>query len=278
MNHFSLFTGIGGIDLAAEWAGFTTVGQVEMADFQTKVLEKHWPNVPRWRDVRDVTADSFKERTGLSTVDIISAGYPCQTFSLAGKRTGDLTLANEFIRVVRELRPRWAIGENVYGHISNGLDDVMWGLEKENYETWAFVIPASAVGARHIRKRVFVVAHSNLERLEKRHISTVTARTRQRDWSNDSTLAYASREPNVQTNTAISAIREERLSRHNVGWSSWECGREPAWTVSKSELGRMANGISSGLDALAALGNAVVPQQCYPILKAIYDIEMGSRK
>lgn len=115
LTHLSLFSGIGGIDLAAEWAGFTTVGQCEMADYPTKVLEKHWPDVPRWRDVRNVTADKFKTATGLSTVTIVSAGYPCQTFSLAGKQTGDLALAREFIRVVRELRPRWAIGENVGG-------------------------------------------------------------------------------------------------------------------------------------------------------------------
>lgn len=295
LTHLSLFSGIGGIDLGGEWAGFTTVGQVEMADYPTKILEKHWPNVPRWRDVRDVTAESFYERTGRRTIELISGGYPCQPFSTAGKRKGaddDRYLWPEMFRVIQELRPTWVLGENVAGHVSLGLDDTLFDLESAGYTCRTFVIPAAAVGARHRRERVFVVAYSkgkrcgeawqhrersekwvtssgeiladsNIERLQGRKLST--------ECGNERIVGKRS----MVFHTAIAGLPD---------WAGGEVGQPRPITEFERSDGReierdfcgVAHGISRRVDRLKSLGNAVVPQQVYPILAAIAEIERGA--
>ena len=163
LTHLSLFSGIGGLDLAAEAAGFVTVGQCEWADYPTKILEKHWPDVPRWRDIRTLTKESFYERTGLRTVDVVSGGFPCQPFSVAGKRGGkddDRYLWPEMCRVIHELRPTWVVGENVPGIVNLALDEVLADLEAEGYESQCFNIPACGVDAPHKRHRIAILAHA----------------------------------------------------------------------------------------------------------------------
>lgn len=162
-THLSLFTGIGGIDFAAEWAGFETVGQCEIEPYAIRVLEKNFPNAIRWRDVRELTKESFYERTGLRTVDLLTGGFPCQPFSVAGKRKGkedERFLFPEMLRIIRELSPTWVVGENVPGVLSLAGKEICQDLERVGYDVAVFDYEAAAVGAVHRRERVFFVANA----------------------------------------------------------------------------------------------------------------------
>ena len=156
-----LFSGIGGFSLGLEsTGGFETIAFVEKDDFCQKVLKKHWPNTTIEGDIRNVKGDKYE-------ADVITGGFPCQPFSVAGKRKGvddDRYLWDETIRVVRECKPKWFIGENVEGliNINNGvvLRQVQTDLEKEGFEVQCLVIPASGIGAWHQRKRIWIMGYS----------------------------------------------------------------------------------------------------------------------
>ncbi len=335
LTHFSLFSGIGGIDLSAEWAGFTTVGQCEYADYPTKVLEKHWPDVPRWRDIRSVTKESFTERTGLQTVDLISGGFPCQPFSVAGKRKGkddDRFLWPEMLRVMSEIRPAWVLGENVagfesmvqfdsappvdnegnargeIGEIYSRMgrfisDEVLASLEKIGYEVWSSLIPACGVGALHQRKRVFIVAYNQSGGIRKLSVCARGSRKKGYDADRkgqnvadtDNTglqgrergelqecsgerVAWQGRAYVADTASAMlqgtTGEQNWKNDTYKQEWDLWgeSTGRSNWWSV-EPDVGRVANGVPSRVDRLKCLGNAVVPQQVYPILKAIAEIE-----
>ena len=160
-----LFSGIGGFSLGLESTGyFETIAFVEKDKFCQQVLKKNFKNIPIESEVRNVKGDRY-------AADIITGGFPCQPFSVAGKRRGtddDRYLWDETIRIIRECKPRWFIGENVEGiiNIQEGvvLRQVQDDLEKEGFQVQCIVIPASGIGAWHQRKRVWIVAHSNSNR------------------------------------------------------------------------------------------------------------------
>lgn len=305
LTHLSLFSGIGGLDLAAEWAGFTTVGQCEFADYPTKVLEKHWPDVPRWRDVRTLTKESFYERTGLRAVDVISGGFPCQPFSVAGKQKGkgdDRYLWPEMLRVITELRPRCVVGENVPGIIKIAAGQVVKDLERAGYHVVVFNFEAAAVGAWHRRSRVFFVGIAD--------VADTDGRTMRHDCGDERKTTrkeHASRGTGTDPERAMADAACERIQRHAAfcaakpaersgqmqsdaesgneavydtmcsgcaGDARWGQSQELAdgrcWAA-EPDVGRVAHGIPARVDRLKCLGNAVVPQQAYPIFKALME-------
>ncbi len=164
MNHASLFSGIGGFDYAAEIMGWSNVLNCEINPFCQKVLNYYWPNATQYADIKSTDFSIYRGQ-----IDILTAGFPCQPFSLAGKRKGtddDRYLWPETLRAIREIKPRWVVGENVYGIVNwNGgmvFEQVQADLENEGYEVQPYILPACGVNAPHKRYRVWFVAKNTL--------------------------------------------------------------------------------------------------------------------
>ena len=165
-THGSLFSGIGGFDLAAEWMGWTNIFHCEINQFGQKILKYYWPNAISYADI---TKTDFSIHRG--TIDILTGGFPCQPYSVAGKRKGkedDRHLWPEMLRAIREIAPRYIVGENVGGLVSwNGglvFNEVQTDLENEGYEIQPVILPACSLNAPHRRDRVWFVAHTKSER------------------------------------------------------------------------------------------------------------------
>jgi len=163
LRHLDLFSGIGGFSLGLEaTGGFETVAFCDIEKYCLEILEKRYPGVPRYTNIKELNYETIKT-DGVFPIDIITGGYPCQPFSVAGRKKGEKDprhLWPEMFRLVQELQPSWVIGENVSGHIKLGLDTVLKNLESEGYSARTFSISASSIGANHQRERVWIVANS----------------------------------------------------------------------------------------------------------------------
>jgi DNA (cytosine-5)-methyltransferase 1 len=219
MTHGSLFSGIGGFDLAAEWMGWENIFHCEIGEFPRKILKHHFPNSICYEDIKKT--DFTKHR---GEIDIISGGFPCQPYSNAGKRRGkedDRHLWPEMCRVIREIQPRFVVGENVAGLLSwnNGMvfHEIITDLENEGYETQAFLIPACATNAPHRRDRIWFVAHSNNARTNERMQFNGERKENDEQWRGQSQSEYRENGINgIITNTESQRAWEQ--SPENRGW------------------------------------------------------------
>jgi len=261
MKHLDLFSGIGGFSLAAHWAGFETVGFCEIESYCRQVLKKHWPEVPIHNDVRELDGNEY------GSIDLITGGYPCQPFSLAGARKGHddhRHLWPEMLRVIAQARPTWVVAENVTGHITMGLDTVLTDLESEGYAARAVVIPACGINAPHRRDRVWIMA--NTQGLHDRRSHTNPNQRQKQKPGNRSCATNV-----ANTNAARPQEREIFARRKSQARSTHErqAAERADWWPTEPGVGRVANGVPSRVDRIKGLGNAIVPQVAFQILKPI---------
>jgi len=246
LRHVDLCSGIGGFSLGFEWAELSKpVLFCDIEPWSRQILAKHWPDVPIAEDVKELANDP----DGLvPDCDIITAGYPCQSFSVAGQRRGtedDRHIWPFIFTIIQGKRPTWCVFENVYGHVTLGLDEVLSDLERESYATRPFIVPACATDAPHRRDRLWIICSDVADTQSKR----------------------------VQRHGAGGQQKPQSYAREKVFMCSSERPRATTWDV-EPPVGRVAHGIPRRVDRLRGLGNAIVPQIAMRIgqtIKATYD-------
>ena len=265
MKHGSLFSGIGGFDLAAKWAGWENIFQVEIDSWCQKILQKNFPDVQIFSDIRDFDGTAWR-----GSVDIISGGFPCQPYSSAGKRLGtddERHLWPEMLRVIREASPRWVVGENVRGIVnwSGGLvfEKVCADLESSGYKVQPFLLPAAGVGAPHERYRTWFVAHAEGNGKTEQHLrkaAGIKIPPERHTFRFDNKRDAANAEDFRRQWSGIARIRRD-------GFEDWT-----DWPTQSPVCGRN-DGIPNRVDRIRGLGNSVVPQVVYNIFKSINEYE-----
>lgn len=272
MNHGSLFSGIGGFDLAAYWMGWNNIFQCEKDEYALRILSKNFPHTKRHEDVK---CTDFSIYRGL--VDIVTGGFPCQPFSTAGKQKGtddSRYLWPYMLRAIQQIKPSYVVAENVRGLVSwnEGLvfEQVCTDLEFEGYQVIPFILPACAVNAPHRRDRVWFVAYSNM------YNGFDVCRPEASEWG-EIKEQYESGHlggGGLFTNTKCSGQqgpgRTEKpfyKATHGNGEASWT-NNDGGWATQPPVCGAN-DGISNRVDRLKGLGNAIVPQVAYNIFKCI---------
>lgn len=272
MKHGSLFSGIGGFDLAAEWLGIENIFQVEIDPFCNQVLQKNFPNTQRYGDIRSFPASDYAGR-----IDVLTGGFPCQPFSSAGKQKGredTRHLWPEMLRVISSIKPTWVIAENVRGLLSieSGLafEQVCVDLENEGYEVQPFLIPACAVDAPHKRERIWFIAHCTNARIE--DVQERKDKIFQADVANAECQGYQGEKHQKRSRSRYS--RRTQWHKHWFEVATEFCSVDDGLSVELGEFKRSKAGHRN--EQIKAYGNAIVPQVAYKIFQSIIYAERKS--
>lgn len=274
-KHFDLFSGIGGFKLAAQWAGFETVGFSEVEPYACKLLAQHWSHIKNYGDIKKINGKDIIEEHG--AIELITGGPPCQPVSVAGQRKGaddDRWLWGETIELVDCIRPRCCLFENPTGIISMGLDDVLSKMEGIGYTTRTIIIPASALYAWHRRDRCWIIAYLNDDRTRKSrnlHCSKRSGSGNQEQFNSRTENAANSYRGRVSKRVAGQAGESQGDPGRSYYKITERYGQENGsgveWWATEPPVGRMVHGIPNRSLRIKGLGNAIVPQVAYEILR-----------